>query len=297
MSGDYSNPFDIPVPSFVAIRATSQMLAARSHCHLLSHQPEAALADVTLLHQFNRLLNGPAEGRPQPLMASMIEVSIVGLYASAIAEGLQDRAWDRSQIIALQGQLDEIDLLAVVIKGLRYEQVFGVTAMQNNDPVRLARFLDHSESIKWRLVPRGWACQNMAFHARTMEEAIAEFQAGWGSWTNTHSLWENMDQISWRAPYRFMAAVSVPNCIRAERITDQNQTEVIQARVACALEMFRFDHGQYPDSLAELKPKYLAQIPHGLFETGPPAYHANADGSFTLSCHGPEKGPLLWPPK
>jgi len=56
MDGDYSIPFQQPIPNFVTVRAVTLILSQRAHCHLLLNQPEQALEDLTLMHDLRRLL-------------------------------------------------------------------------------------------------------------------------------------------------------------------------------------------------------------------------------------------------
>jgi hypothetical protein len=46
-------------------------------------------------------------------------------------------------------------------------------------------------------------------------------------------------------------------------------------RVAIALERFRLAHGQFPNTLAELSPQFLAKVPHDIIGGGDLKYRAN----------------------
>src|SRR5208337_3495444 len=72
MDGDYSQPFEMPIPNFVAARALAQVLAQRTKCYLLLGQPERALDELTLLNDSRRLLEAAPTGKPMTLVAAMI---------------------------------------------------------------------------------------------------------------------------------------------------------------------------------------------------------------------------------
>ncbi len=57
----------------------------------------------------------------------------------------------------------------------------------------------------------------------------------------------------------------------------------IVTHAAFAVAAFRADHGQYPDSLQELVPRYLDQMPMDLFADGPLRFHRNGDGCLIYS--------------
>jgi hypothetical protein len=54
-------------------------------------------------------------------------------------------------------------------------------------------------------------------------------------------------------------------------------------RLALALAAYCADQGQYPGQLAELVPKYIAQVPDDLFAAGPIGYTANETGCVLRS--------------
>ncbi len=115
MDGDYSRPFEIPIPNFISVRIVSQTLVQRAKCDLLLGHPDKALQEVTLIHDMCRLLEGAPTGKPMTLVAAMINVAVTGLYQDAIARGLQSHAWQeaaayraasatqRNQLTAIRG--------------------------------------------------------------------------------------------------------------------------------------------------------------------------------------------------
>jgi hypothetical protein len=62
----------------------------------------------------------------------------------------------------------------------------------------------------------------------------------------------------------------------------QAQTALDLARVACALERFRLDHGRHPADLDELSPRYLDRVPGDPCADGPLRYRLAGDGGFAL---------------
>lgn len=99
IDGNYSPPFDMPMPNFVNVRVVAQMLAQRAHCHLLLNQPDRALAELTLLNDSRRIMERAPTGKPMTLVDAMINVAVAGLYTEAIADGLQSHAWQEPQLL------------------------------------------------------------------------------------------------------------------------------------------------------------------------------------------------------
>ena len=92
MDGDYSKPYEQPIPNFVAVRTVARTLTQRAKCYLLLGQSDKALQELTLMHDMCRLLEAAPTGKPMTLVAAMINVAVTGLYVDTIAGGLQSRA-------------------------------------------------------------------------------------------------------------------------------------------------------------------------------------------------------------
>ena len=60
------------------------------------------------------------------------------------------------------------------------------------------------------------------------------------------------------------------------------QSSVDLARVAIALERYRLAHGEFPESLDALAPKFMEKIPHDIINGQPLHYRRTSDGQFVL---------------
>jgi hypothetical protein len=302
MDGDYTEPFEIPIPNFVALRFLAQTLGQRAHGHLLLNQPDEALADLTFIHATRKLLLNEPTGKPMTLVAAMIHVAITGIYTERIAAGLENHSWQEKHLSAFESQLAELNLPALTYEGMRCEMIATTYAFQNafhNDSSLKLSLLVTKAPPKpsWKdwlkdlplraygLVPRGWRYQNLVVHA-SLERMILESIQGFE--TNTQpkrisaanaELQANFERSSL---FNMVAKVAIPNFSKAVQTTIKNQTSVNQARIACALERYRLSHGQFPDSLAALQPKFLAVIPHDLIGSLPLKYRRTEAGSFVL---------------
>ena len=54
------------------------------------------------------------------------------------------------------------------------------------------------------------------------------------------------------------------------------------AVTAIALKRFQLEHGQWPETLAELSPEFLPSVPIDPYDGKPLKYHSNPDGTFLL---------------
>ena len=77
---------------------------------------------------------------------------------------------------------------------------------------------------------------------------------------------------------------------------NRNRTHVSLLELAFALAGYRTDHGKYPARLAELKPKYIAEIPKDLFTDKDLIYRPQDGGKgyvlYSLGSNGRDDGGL-----
>ena len=284
MNGNYRDPVTMPIPNFVAVRIVAQTLAQRAHCHFLLNQPEPALDDLTLMHDFCRLLEAGPTGKPMTLVAAMINVAVAGLYVDTIAEGFRQRAWREPQLATLQKQLADVNLTPLVWTALQEEPV---ALCRTCETIAPPKFFPMSRSqVNWfELMPRGWIYQNMVNIAKLELEPLDGFDSAHDT-ISPHVFNDaarNMNKFfKHNSPYKFLAAIAIPNFSKAWQTTAHNQTMVNEAQIACALERYRLTHGEYPQTLDGLTPQFIEKIPHDLIVGDSLQYRPTADGKFLL---------------
>jgi hypothetical protein len=292
MNGDYSAPYEIPIPNFVTVRSTVQTLTAMAQCHLLAGKPEDALRDLTLMHDLCRINTN----QPMTLVGAMINVAVRGLYARAVADGLRWQAWREPQLAALEEQLETINVLTPLKQASEMERVAECHILETEPMTRVAKYFfntpgkanswkDRKDLVLAGLTPRGWACQNAVALANLLRHPIASLDpAGQIVFPDKVNAATQEAQVvsSHSSPYTFIAVRIFPNYSRAVQTCARNQTMVNQALIVCALERFRLAHGQYPETLGALAPQFIAAIPHDIIGGQPLHYRRAADGAFIL---------------
>jgi hypothetical protein len=299
MDGDYSRPYEIPIPNFGTMRVVAQTLAQRTHCYLMLGQPEKALRELTLLNDSRRITEREPTGQPMTLVDAMINVAIAGVYENTIADGLQQNAWREPQLAALQKQLAEINLAPFVAQAFETEPAALCRTLETASLGKIMSVTSGSGSHrsvwqnirdvifnKYKLVPRGWVHQNMVLTARLGQPRGEGFDLA----NNLirpgkfKDLARQMDAaFSGNAkPYNFLAAIGNPNIIKATQSLAHNQTLVNEAQIACALERFHLAYDGYPPTLEALVPQFIEKLPHDIIGGQPLLYRRTGDGKFLL---------------
>jgi len=314
IDGDYSQPFEEPIPNFVHTRALAQVLSQRAKCCLLFGQPEKALSEVTLLNDSRFLLERAPTGQPMTLVEAMINVAVTGLYVNTIADGLQKQTWHEPQLAALQEQLKGINLSPIVAAGFKMELVASTHTFETHPAYKLAglfKLVDlvsgsASSSNKTKagafwwllknpmylflnLAPRGWWYQNLVNCAVIESKSLDGFDLEHDTLSPrvfnevTHNLNQFLDH---KSPFNLMASVAVPNIAKATQTLARNQTLVNEAQIACALERYHLAHSEYPETLDALSPQFIEKLPHDIIGGQPLLYRRTGDGKFLLHSVG-----------
>jgi hypothetical protein len=291
MKANYNTPETVAIPNFVTSRIFVQSMAAMTECQLLQGNPDAALDDLTRMHEICHIFTN----RPITLVGAMINVAVRGLYVDTIAYGLRRQCWREPQLAALEEQLKTIDVIAPLHQSLHEEPVSACESLQSTPPARLFQlFFTDSATTDWwddftlrwaaRLVPHGWIYQNMVVTAQRAHEVDT-----WLDPVNETVFPRQVDadratlaSLSHGSPYSFIAVAFIPNNVKACQRAAVSQTKVHQAIIACALLRYHLAHGEYPETLNTLAPRYLSEIPGDVIGSQPPHYRRTADGTFVL---------------
>jgi hypothetical protein len=298
MDSDYQRPYERPIPNFVRMRTVAQILAQRAQCYLLLGQPEAAWHELALVRWMCHMLEAKPAGDCPTLVETMIDVAITGLYTSIIQDGLRLRVWREPELVAMQQQLAQINFLPLFHRSFEAERAATCRTFESTPPGELKKLfaIGRSNQGLWdklqdptylllTFAPRGWTYQNMCAGApqeQTMLEAL--------DLPTNQVLPGKLEGIekklvafhARRSPYTFLAAIAIPNFVKATQTMARNQTLANEAYVACGLERYRLAHEQYPEALDALVPQFAAKLPHDIIGGEALKYERTADGGFKL---------------
>ena len=88
-------------------------------------------------------------------------------------------------------------------------------------------------------------------------------------------------------PFRYaIALMFLSGLDKVALKVSETQVALDQAAIVAALERYRLVNGGYPESLAALKPEFMAKVPGDLFHDHGLVYRIDEDDSFTLYSTG-----------
>lgn len=83
-------------------------------------------------------------------------------------------------------------------------------------------------------------------------------------------------------PYNWLTSLLIPALGNASTKFARAQSFTDKARVAIALERYRLAHGNFPETLDALTPRFMEKIPHDIVGGQPLKYQRTSDGQFIL---------------
>jgi len=89
-------------------------------------------------------------------------------------------------------------------------------------------------------------------------------------------------ELRGRLPYNILARMLIPALTKTAAKAATAQAILDLATTACALERYRLAHGQFPDSLDALAPRFLAKPCMDVVNGEPLKYRRTAHGLFIL---------------
>jgi hypothetical protein len=273
------------LPYLATLKQCAQVLNVRAIAELANNQNQTALDDIRLSFYLNDSLNNT------PLLISqLVRMAIMNIEMQSIWEGLAEHKWSEEQLVALDAELAREDFLADYETAMRGERTCAISTyemMRRNGEIFIQGENGNSETVKLSWMPNAFYYQNEFAFARLYQQWLFPL-VDTHSHTISPEIWRQMDTAAHAAqkhffpPYTIMARMTVPALDATVKRFAFAQSVIDLARVACALERYRLTHGQYPDSLADLEPQFIAKVPHDIINGQPLHYGLKPDDRFIL---------------
>lgn len=288
-------------PNYVSFRTVAQAYASLCNLNLLLGDPDAAINDLVMLQ---RCVFATQANQPPTLVEAMIRSALAGMLARTLEETMAEGLWPSRYLDRIQSLVENMDLIAGYTLAVRGSERAGLLrsleAMVEQGSrgmgifryFRAGDYIIHGKessklgsTLATLLIPLGWVEQNQARFAtahqlvlqsidsKAQRLDVAAYEAAWETLT---------EELAHRHAYRLLAAIAIPNMVRAGSTLARNQTEVNLARVGIALERYRASMGAYPQQLALLAPQFLTEIPHDIFDGQPLRYRLIEPGKYVL---------------
>jgi hypothetical protein len=292
---DSESPWDILLPHLAPLKICAQTLQLRSLAELQNGEPQKALEDICLgLQLSDKVRNEPI------LISHLVRLAMLNLMLQPVWEGLARHQWSDEQLVALEAELDRIDFFPGFRLSMHGElggqtgemelirrhptKMYDLEGMTDRDGHNTGS--DIPGAIVACCIPKGWFYQAEYRCARLV---VDYYLLSADSATRTFSpeqvrrgqqaLAEDMHSSSL---FNWYEKIMLPALNTSTKKFAFGQAAVDLARTAVALERYRLAHGEYPETLEALAPKYLPAPPHDVIGGQPLKYHRGLAGRFVV---------------
>jgi hypothetical protein len=289
------NPAEIMLPHLAVVKRLTQVLELRACTELALGQTDQAFEDTKLL----LCLTDACKDEPF-LISQLVRMAQLRLALQPVAEGMSQ--WSEPQLRSLQARLARSDFCTDAKRALSAERVWSSATIDyiRRSPSKLDMLVSFSGrhqsgfelgAALMNIAPSGWYdfeklnCSRMADEcvlpaidlttrqisprlSRTADERIAGLTKRSLTGLYFHHL--------------FFCSLLLPGVSKATEKAACAQTGVDCALIACALERYRREHGQFPESLGALQPQFVEKLPHDIINGQPLKYHRTETGQYVL---------------
>ena len=271
-------------PYLSALKRCSSLLELRAVAELADGRNAQAYDDVKLLCRLNETI------RAQPfLISQLVRMAILQIALQPIWEGWTEHRWTDEQLAGISAELAKLDYLADYRFAMRGERAFAIQLFENRRITRILRVIDETgqtNTTHFRFMPEGFFYQNELAFAQMSQQYLLPL-VDINARIVTPIVFEHADdgvsaQLKHYSPYKAEALMAFQAEAAGARRFAFAQTSVDLARVACALERYHLEHGEYPQSLEALVPQYIDAIPHDIINGEPLHYRRTGDGKCLL---------------
>lgn len=283
ISYEHTPSIGVLLPHLAVLKRVSTAFQLRACANIQAGNNQAAEHDV---HTILRAAQGPKD---EPILIShLVRLAMLHAALQPIAEGIAAGAWSDQQLAGFQEDLFAINVLPDLKKTLRGESIFfGINTI---DALRRGEISDNLSDLDGRalrFVPDGWFYGEMLNYHKALAAYANAFPtdkpldpAAIESLTERYGTTnQNIFMLYWNN--NFFVRMLVPALSRTLERTARAQTGLRLGGLACALERHRLQHGNYPESLEELK-SVPAAMTHDLVLGGPLHYRREAEHGYVL---------------
>jgi len=224
----------------------------------------------------------------------------LALVLQPVAEGMN--RWSEPQLRSLQAQLAGYDFCADARRALSAERFWGSEIINyvRRSPEKanpMGGIFGSQQSgmdlgaALMSVAPSGWFDFEQLNYSRMTDEYLLptiDLTTRRISPRLAHQADERTAELTGRSSvglyfhHLFFCRLLLPGVSRLAQNAAFAQTAADCALIACALERYRRERGQYPELLSALQPQFIQQLPHDLINGEPLKYHRTETGDFVL---------------
>lgn len=267
----------VPMLTHLAdVRIAAKVLCLEAIVYVEQNQSDQALQSiVSVICTANSLEKEPIQ------VSAHVKLSCESLAYKTINYFLNHIIYNIQQLKTLQMNLTEIDNQNTLVRSIASERAWCYDLFTN--PIEFARNMELNTVVGTTMHLSGLIEVQHIVYLDFIDELILAAQMDYHqSYQKAFKLKKQIDEMPiYISMFRFIIPALTRSFIFHTRIHDQN----LITRTAIAIEQFRLIHNRLPESLNQLIPDFLAEIPRDPFDPDnhPLRYHINETGYTVYS--------------
>jgi hypothetical protein len=258
---------------FAEVKGCIQTLQLRTIAELQLGRTEEALADIKLMLSLTDAL------RTEPFLIShLVHAACTSITLQPIWEGLTRHKWSDAQLADLGEALAKEDFLADYQFAMRGERACANDAMARYRAGHFSDGSDEAQDLPRGLMPGGFFYQNQLNADRLFDQFSFPAVDAAAHRVHVERCATNAlaAALGARTPYTIFARLMFPAYQKAALRFARLQASTDMALIGCALDRYRVAHGDYPDALDALAPKFIDKVPNDVIN-GQPLHYRRTD--------------------
>lgn len=298
----FEEGFGTLLPNLAAFKSIARIFQLRAAARLESGDSSGALKDARMIFRF-----GEALQEDPFLITQLVRIAIENIGFKTLWIGLADHRWNDAQLVELLQILQKRQFGPAFIRSLEGERAMAIETLDRalTGPGNIFVDLSFMNSLgsgdgvdsflfspgPFRpgmfLIPAGWCRQSQLSllngYQRLLVQARQELNPTNSGYRFAGKVGESSTVLGpKRRPFDILVNMLLPALDKASTKAAVAETVTRLAITACALERFHLAHGEFPKTLDELAPQYVAVVPTDYMTAQPLHYERTDDGWYRL---------------
>lgn len=290
----YEDGFAVDFSDLKGMQDAVKLANHRGRAYLELEKPDKAAESVELVLRFGEHL-----GSECSLIHQLVAITFEGMALATIQEGLRREAWERPHLDKFDSLLRSRNSAPGFLRAMRMERGIFIDLMMNlqtgtsSSMTNLNEFMPDVD-IPIRRIPSGWLYDNARKYSEILQDNLLTDENGLAR-TDTLAAGSDMtatfEELTSSLPQKFrflLATTALPAYTGIQTRIVRIQVQRDHVRLALAIERYRIESGNLPDSLDELR----AFFPGGILSdpfTGAPYRYTLEEDSFQIHSVGPNQ--------
>jgi hypothetical protein len=290
---DWSDGAAAKTPFLGILEQATLAFGLRVRALLALDRPDEALSEIRHMIRMDQSL-----AETPTMISGLVRIANWNVILESCEQGIVSNKWQDSHLQVLAKEAGAVNFLAEWKFHLSGERGFGNQAINKlvtadratfgkmaRDMISPGAKVSTSANVVWFVAPRGWVRQNQVDYNKLIdmdledmdalqERVSSEFSRAWSQIGQ-----RSQTELDW---YYTLSSASAAVSYTASKRAFRLHSSLQHFRILCSAAQYHHAHGELPEMLSPLVPKYLSAIPHDIMSGEPMRYRRTEEGGCII---------------